>query len=217
MVEFGKSSLQLMDDVCNAFNVSSTETLVKMTYRHVIIIPEGSHYFAHVLLHDTTHFDLMWATIANLPITITVDIYFTFESIDSFQNHTVHSQVRDENVGISDTTLMMERLHTQSPQGEVAQDEFVSPLHEYINASSDNEVNDDSNNKTDEYIRPNEDAAAAVDLDNANVFTDDLRYEPSDAENVQDDEQFAIDEEILLEEASDDEVHQPLPVYNEID
>ncbi|KAK9089367.1 hypothetical protein Scep_028449 [Stephania cephalantha] len=77
--------------------------------------------------------------------------------------------------------------------------------------------NDDENNETDEETHHNEEAPSVAVWDDVNVCTDDPRYDPPGAENVEDDEQFAIDEEIMLEEASDDEVHQPIPGYNEID
>ncbi|KAK9167050.1 hypothetical protein Scep_002241 [Stephania cephalantha] len=57
---------------------------------------------------------------------------------------------------------MMERLHMQSLQGDVAQDGFVSPVDYDINASSDDEP-DDEDNDTDEDVRPLEDVTPSVD------------------------------------------------------
>ncbi|KAK9105378.1 hypothetical protein Scep_022222 [Stephania cephalantha] len=216
-VKFGSSGREMIDDVCNAFPISSTDIMVHMTYRHMMTIPGGSHYYVPVLLNDATHFDLMWETVDKLPKTATVDIYLTFESVDSIQNRTIHSQVLDERSGTPDVALMMERLHMQSPPDEVVQEGFVAPLHEDNNAYNDDDDNDDENNETDEETHHNENVPSVAVWDDVNVCTDDPRYDPPGAENVEDDEQFAIDEEIMLEEASDDEVHQPIPGYNEID
>ncbi|KAK9140263.1 hypothetical protein Scep_009944 [Stephania cephalantha] len=163
MLKFEIGRQQLMDHMCNTFNISSTEIIVMMTYRQVIILPGGSQYFVPVLLQDTTHFDLMWATVANLPLTATVDIYLTFKPIDFFLNPTVHSQLVYEDVGTSDTRSMMERLHMQSPQGDVVQDGCVSPIHDDINACSDDDPNDDDDNDTDEDVRSPEDVAPSID------------------------------------------------------
>ncbi|KAK9095196.1 hypothetical protein Scep_026665 [Stephania cephalantha] len=53
---------------------------------------------------------------------------------------------------------MMERLHIQSLQGDVAQDGYVSPVHDDINASSDDGLNDKDDEDTDEDVSPLEDA-----------------------------------------------------------
>ncbi|KAK9105024.1 hypothetical protein Scep_021868 [Stephania cephalantha] len=217
-VKFGSSAREMIDDVSNAFPDCTASTIVHMTYRHMMPLPGGSHYYVPVLLNDATHFDLMWDTVDKLPKTTAIDIYLTFESVDSNQNRTIHSQVLDERGGTPDADLLdMDRLHMQSPADEVAQEGFVAPLHEDNNAYTDDDANDDENNETDEETHHSEEAPSVAVWDDVNVCTDDPTYDPPGAENVEDDEQFAIDEEIMLEEASDDEVHQPIPGYNEID
>ncbi|KAK9116780.1 hypothetical protein Sjap_015727 [Stephania japonica] len=216
IIKFGTSKHELMDHVYNAFDISSIETLITMTYRHVITHPSGSQYFIPVSLHDETHFELMWSTVANLPLSAKVEIYLTFEPIEPYQNSTVHSQVVEENVGMTCPASMMERLRMQSPIGDVVQDRFVTSIDDNISAPSDDR-NEDHDNDIDKDVCPLEDAAPSVNWENINVVTDDPTYEPPGAENLQDDEQFAIDEEEWMEEASDEEDYQPLPVYNEID
>ncbi|KAK9162415.1 hypothetical protein Syun_003317 [Stephania yunnanensis] len=74
-VKFGSSVREMIDAICDAFHISSTDNIVHMTYRHMIVLPGGVHYFVPVLLNDATQMDFLWETVDTLPQTATVDIY----------------------------------------------------------------------------------------------------------------------------------------------
>ncbi|KAK9152730.1 hypothetical protein Sjap_000210 [Stephania japonica] len=145
ILKFGASKHELMDHVHNTFGISSTETLIMMTYHHVITHLSGSQYFIPVSLQYETHFELMWSTVSNLPLSAMVDIYLTLEPIEHFQNSTMHSQVVEENVGMTCPTSMMERLQMQSPIGDIVQDRFVTPINGDISAPNDDPNEEDDN------------------------------------------------------------------------